>query len=286
MLSWLRLLLLASTLALLAHAASPVGLDAQSFGPLQDAQCNMETVDAAKYARRTAVATNSLYTSTTKKRTADTPFPRVAYCRRSAQQLHSVLSDLSETPFFRLINVNMDGKCQYWGGPEADEPACESRAEPSAPPLCSLGTDAPSDPFGAPADPFGAPADPFGSSSTSSSISALDAYVSAALDPPTRPRAARPMSKCIDCSWPTARSSHRLPPCRTCPCALAPRADLSLRTWLLQDYHARGGPCPRPRGGGAAGLLERGAAHLLARHVLQHPNERVRLCQLEGESRV
>ena len=65
------------------------------------------------------------------------------------QQLHAVLQELAATPFFRLINVNMDGKCPYWGGPEAEEPACaRRRAEPSAPPLCSLGADPPADPFG------------------------------------------------------------------------------------------------------------------------------------------
>ena len=42
--------MLASTLALLAHAAVPMSFDALPAGPLQDAQCNMETVDAAKYA--------------------------------------------------------------------------------------------------------------------------------------------------------------------------------------------------------------------------------------------
>ena len=71
----------------------------------------------------------------------------------NSQQLHALLEELSETAFFRLINVNMDGKCQYFGVPDqedADEPACESRAEPSAPPLCSLGTDG-----GGSADPFG-----------------------------------------------------------------------------------------------------------------------------------
>ena len=147
------MLALASTLLLCGAAPSAwmAGLD----GPLQDAQCNLETVEAAKCAHHSRPA--HVY-----RELFGAPCGVIAatcVCRgaraRSAQQLHAVLSELSETPFFRLINVNMDGKCQYWGGPEEEEPACESRAEPSAPPLCSLGTDASADPFGAPTDPFG-----------------------------------------------------------------------------------------------------------------------------------
>ena len=56
-----------------------------------------------------------------------------------------------------LFNINMDGKCQYWGGPEEEEHACESKAEDTAVPLCTLGTDSEaSDPFGAASSPFGA----------------------------------------------------------------------------------------------------------------------------------
>ena len=72
-------------------------------GPLADAQCNLETVERANKA-----------------------------------QLHELLSELATTPFFRLINVNMDGKCQYWGGPDEEEHVCESKAEPLEPASPSL----------------------------------------------------------------------------------------------------------------------------------------------------
>ena len=61
------------------------------------------------------------------------------------KQLNALLTEVTETAFFRLINVNMDGKCQYWGGPETEEPSCDGGkndetfaafAEPSAP-LCA-----------------------------------------------------------------------------------------------------------------------------------------------------
>ena len=95
----------------------------------------------------------------------------------NSKQLNALLTEVTETAFFRLINVNMDGKCQYWGGPETEEPSCDGGkndetfaafAEPSAPPLCSLGTDAPA-PSGGSSDPFGG--SPFGGSSSSSSFS-------------------------------------------------------------------------------------------------------------------
>ena len=115
-------------------------------GPLEDAQCNVETVEEANNA-----------------------------------QLYALLSELSESAFFRLIKVNMDGKCPYWGGPEAedDEPKCESKAEETAVPLCTLGTEggAPADPFGA-ADPFGS-STPFGGSTQSSASDFVDQSMSA-----------------------------------------------------------------------------------------------------------
>jgi len=107
-------------------------------GPLADTQCNLETVEAA-----------------------------------NNQQLSMLLHELSSTPFFRLINVNMDGKCQYWGGPDADEPACESKAEDTPVPLCTLGTDASADPFGADAMGGGS-SSPFSSDAQSSMSAPLD----------------------------------------------------------------------------------------------------------------
>ena len=91
-----------------AGAAAPAWLSRaanHADGPLQDANCNMETVEAANSA-----------------------------------QLHTLLKELSETAFFRLINVNMDGKCQYWGGNEEEEPACAA-AEPSAPAVACSSAD-------------------------------------------------------------------------------------------------------------------------------------------------
>ena len=121
---------------------------------LQDAQCNMETVEAANSA-----------------------------------QLNTLLTEVTETAFFRLINVNMDGKCQYWGGPEAEEPSCDGGkndetfaafVEPSAPPLCTLGTDA-SDSASSSADPFGgggaSSADAFGMSSAPPASDPVDATI-------------------------------------------------------------------------------------------------------------
>jgi hypothetical protein len=93
-------------------------------------------------------------------------------------QLHALLSELAETTFFRLVHVNMDSKCVHWGRApspaaaaaglgahpvaalaqpaeaNADEPACESKMEDTAEPLCSLGSDESDDPFGSGA--FGA----------------------------------------------------------------------------------------------------------------------------------
>ena len=114
--------LVALCLLFFAAAASASGasfLDTVST-PLQDISCNMESVQAA-----------------------------------NDQQLHAVLQELAATPFFRLINVNMDGKCPYWGGPEAEEPACASPVAEPPRRLCSLGADPPADSFGSSA--FGAP---------------------------------------------------------------------------------------------------------------------------------
>ena len=76
------------------------------------------------------------------------------------------------TPFFRLINVNMDGKRPYWGGPRRRAGVRVAAAEPSAPPLCSLGADPPADPFGSSA--FGAPG---GFSSAPAMSSPVDATI-------------------------------------------------------------------------------------------------------------
>lgn len=92
-------------------------------GPLVDAQCNLETVDEA-----------------------------------NTYQLYEVLKGIAESTFFRLIKVNMDGMCPYWGGPAEEEHACESKTEETAVPMCTLGTDA-SHTF----DPFGT-SSPFSSS--------------------------------------------------------------------------------------------------------------------------
>ena len=122
---------LLATFAALVVAAPPFSpFDVLPSGPLADTQCNLETVEAA-----------------------------------NEHQLHTLLAELSTAPFFRLINVNMDGKCQYWGGPEEEEHVCVSKAEDTAEPLCTLGTDnsAP-DPFGAAAMGGGGGGGPFSSS--------------------------------------------------------------------------------------------------------------------------
>ena len=65
-------------------------------GPLSDTTCNVETVEQA-----------------------------------NEMQLHTVIHELAGTLFFRLINVNMETKCQYFGVKEEDEePACEGKPEP------------------------------------------------------------------------------------------------------------------------------------------------------------
>jgi hypothetical protein len=58
----------------------------------------------------------------------------------------------------------MDGKCPYWGGSEEEEHVCESKPEEeTAVPLCTVGTDESSDPFGSAAsNPFGGPEEDFG----------------------------------------------------------------------------------------------------------------------------
>ena len=132
-------LLHAPTAAADLAAALPDWLASDATGPLHDAQCNMETVEEA-----------------------------------NAAQLHTLLVDISETTFFRLIHVNMENTCQYWRSPQSpadddaaadDEFECESKAEDTAVPLCTLGTDESTDPFGA---PFGAP--PFGAPSLDASL--------------------------------------------------------------------------------------------------------------------
>ena len=128
---------LVASLATVASGLRPQWMTRAVTEPLlQDAQCNMEKVEEANSA-----------------------------------QLNALLTEVTETAFFRLISVNMDGKCQYWGGPDAEEPSCGSGgdgahapasefaatlapAEPAAPPLCSLGADPPAPPFGV-TDPFG-----------------------------------------------------------------------------------------------------------------------------------
>lgn len=75
------------------------------------------------------------------------------------KQIHAVIDALAGSTFFRLINVNMDTKCQYFGVKQEDEePACESKVEDSAVPLCSLGSDDSADPFGFLASSPAAPA--------------------------------------------------------------------------------------------------------------------------------
>ena len=92
------------------------------------------------------------------------------------QQIHAVIHSLASTTFFRLINVNMDTKCQYFGVKEEDEePACEGKAEepafgePEPVPLCSLGSD-------------DAAGDPFGTSAASPAAPAVDQTISSAED--------------------------------------------------------------------------------------------------------
>jgi len=94
-------------------------------GPLVDAQCNMETVEEA-----------------------------------NAHQLYALLTELSEATFFRLINVNMEGKCPYWGGPEVDEPECESKSDETAVPLCTVGPGEESNPFASNPFSFSSPSMP------------------------------------------------------------------------------------------------------------------------------
>jgi len=129
--------------AALVLAASPFSpFDVLPSGPLADTQCNLETVEAA-----------------------------------NEHQLHTLLAELSTAPFFRLINVNMDGKCQYWGGPEEEEHVCVSKAEDTAEPLCTLGTD------NSASDPFGAAATGGGGSPFSSSMSPPREQSSVPTDP-------------------------------------------------------------------------------------------------------
>ena len=92
------------------------------------------------------------------------------------QQIHAVIDSLASTTFFRLINVNMDTKCQYFGVKQEDEePACEGKAEepalgePEPVPLCSLGSD-------------DAAGDPFGFSAASPAAPAVDQTISRAED--------------------------------------------------------------------------------------------------------
>ena len=92
------------------------------------------------------------------------------------QQIHAVIDSLASTTFFRLINVNMDTKCQYFGVKQEDEePACEGKAEepafgePEPVPLCSLGSD----------DSAG---DPFGFSAASPAAPSVDQTISTAED--------------------------------------------------------------------------------------------------------
>ena len=134
---------LLSTFAALVVAAPPFSpFDVLPSGPLADTQCNLETVEAA-----------------------------------NEHQLHTLLAELSTAPFFRLINVNMDGKCQYWGGPEEEEHVCVSKAEDTAEPLCTLGTD------NSASDPFGAAATGGGGSPFSSSMSPPREQSSVPTDP-------------------------------------------------------------------------------------------------------
>uniref|UniRef100_A0A7S3STQ9 FAD-dependent oxidoreductase 2 FAD-binding domain-containing protein n=1 Tax=Emiliania huxleyi TaxID=2903 RepID=A0A7S3STQ9_EMIHU len=142
--------LLLAGLALASAGALPFLPDGVlPTGPLVDAQCNVETVEEANSA-----------------------------------QLHALLTELSETTFFRLVHVNMETRCVYWGKAQASAPApaagaeaggggaaaggaaqvagsgeagageeeeeeCEGgKDEETAVPLCTLGSDASDDPFG------------------------------------------------------------------------------------------------------------------------------------------
>merc|ERR1719158_1694271 len=90
--------------------------------------------------------------------------------KANTEQLHVLLQELSETTYFRLIRVNMEGKCQYFGAPaeEDEEPACEGTVDDSPVPLCSVGGgDAAASPFGAAAG--------FGSGGGDSGFSTSDA---------------------------------------------------------------------------------------------------------------
>ena len=102
----MRLILLALLPALASASYDVFG--ASITGPLDETSCNIEVVEEA-----------------------------------NSDHLHGLLDELTATTFFRLINVNMDGRCPYWGASpeEDDEPACESKAEDTAVPLCTLGTD-------------------------------------------------------------------------------------------------------------------------------------------------
>ena len=87
--------------------------DALPTGPLSDTTCDIEAVEQA-----------------------------------NEKQIHAVIDGLVSTTFFRLINVNMETKCQYFGvkeQEEEEEPECTGgKVEPEEPdveavPLCSLG---------------------------------------------------------------------------------------------------------------------------------------------------
>jgi len=219
-----------SALGLAACGGAPSWWLQEPSGPLVDAQCNLETVETANQA-----------------------------------QLHALLTELSESTFFRLIRVNnMDGRCMYWGKSEPkedddadDEPACEAKAEETATPLCTVGAD--DSPFGG-----GGGVSAFGSaprssappsSSSSSGGGALDATITPAEDAVIAAVRARPPARL-----------HARAHART-------HARTRGSTWG-RDAHARRHTRDAARTTRPAGerrrrgrLHGRSAAHLLARHV-------------------
>ena len=138
----------------LASAFVPIDLVDEARGPLLDASCNMETVEEANSQQASVASRFAAAERRAPPRPLHSPVPRVTAlpCTQlfPCTQLYALLTELSEATFFRLINVNMDGKCPYWGGPEEEEPACESKAEETAVPLCTLGAaEETTNPFGA-----------------------------------------------------------------------------------------------------------------------------------------
>lgn len=88
-------------------------LVARCIEPLRDAQCAVEDVEKA-----------------------------------NVEQLHSILMELIDTPFFRLFRVPLDRPCSYWNSTTPNHSAAASATEPDAGGLCSGGAAPGDDPFG------------------------------------------------------------------------------------------------------------------------------------------